>query len=297
MKKIITIILGIALIGVIFLSLPGKEKFEVTQQGFASYENLKAEVLNETIINTTPMLVKKIYLKGTDGSNVPFIFRIPSNASATRKVSGILIMPGALVPKEYDNGLGTALGENDFAVMTVDQPGTGENKQKLNEFKDDLTLINEGKEPSQLLFVSDYLIGFDYLKNQENVDENKIILLGESNGGRIAIISAEILESKKIKLAGLVLISTAGYGLPETNDEKTTNFIRLIDPDYYAPYVNSKIMQFHSVYDPGIPLVQARKTFDRLTGEKEFILMQCHQHGSCDEAYLTIIRKAQKLVN
>ncbi len=296
MKKIIYTGIFIAIIGLaIILTRSNETTFNITQQGFADYNNLKVIVINETINQTQPMTVKKGYLNATDGNLIPYVIRIPNNFSG--KIPGIVFMPGALVPKEYELGIGIAFAKKGFTIITIDQPTVGENKQQLKNGDEEVKDLKENKEPSQLLFVSDYLLAYEYLKQQNFIDENKIILAGESNGGRIAIIASEILTSKQEKIKGLVLISTAGFGFLKGRDADATKYVKAIDSEYYAEYVRTNTKMFQSPDDKTITIDSARRTFERLPQEKEFIIIPCKNHGSCEEAYDLITSKTLQLIN
>ncbi|VVB71048.1 Serine aminopeptidase, S33 [uncultured archaeon] len=295
-KRVLGVIFLIVIAVIVIMTWPNsKPTFNITSRGFANYNNLKPILVNETTIESDSMIVKKGYLVGTDGKNIPYLLRFPANV--TDKIPGIVFMPGAEVGKEYEKGIGTALTEKGFAIITIDQPGTNENTQQLMNQDQELITFKAGGEPSGMLFVSDYLLAYEYLKQQSFIDENRILLAGESNGGRIAIISSEILTSNQEKVKGLILISTAGYGLPEVADQTTTNYLRMIDPDYYAQYAGANSVMFQSTQDKVISMDSAQRTFNRLPQEKEFVLIPCKQHGSCPEAYDLITSKALKLIS
>ena len=104
-------------------------------------------------------------------------------------------------------------------------------------------------------------------------------MMGESLGGRIALISAAI--DKKIR--GVIAISSAGFHFNGGND-KQSRFIKSIDPDNYMESIYPrKIVMMHNTYDKNVPFDSALITFGKAKELKEFILVndtKCN-HGFC----------------
>lgn len=68
--------------------------------------------------------------------------------------------------------------------------------------------------------VDDLIAGVKYLKDLEHVDENKIILLGHSEGCILATLAAE-----KTDVAGLLLLSGAGVAMKTSMEEQAESLL------------------------------------------------------------------------
>ena len=77
--------------------------------------------------------------------------------------------------------------------------------------KKDLELFRTGLEPIEYTMVYDALKAADVLAAQPEIDQKRLAILGESNGGRFAVLACALDPSLK----GVIGISTAGYGTEE----------------------------------------------------------------------------------
>ena len=201
------------------------------------------------------------------------------------KVSGIVLLPGAGVDKMSELPLAKELAQQGYAVITIDQRGTGETDGKMSSFEEDFNDYKNGNIPTQRLMISDALAAADVLRNQEKVYPDNLVMMGESLGGRIALISTSL--DKNIK--GAIAISTAGfhsYG----NDEKS-EFINSFDPDNYISKISPrKVFMLHNYYDRNVPFQSALITFEKAKEPKKFILVNdtnCN-HGFCQSMFKDI---------
>ncbi len=184
----------------------------------------------------------------------------PANPSG---VPGIVLLPGAGVSKEKEQGLAAELSKLGYATLTLDQRNLG----AINP-EGDLTLFKAGLEPLEYKMVYDALKAVDVLSAQPEIDPEKLAIVGESNGGRFAIIACALEPS----LRGVVGISTAGYGTGEIDpsqvkDPDVYHFYRSIDPETYLSEIPpSRFVLLHSFNDTVIPHEMALGTFS-LGGE------------------------------
>lgn len=190
------------------------------------------------------------------GDKVQALLRIPSNASSSSP--GVILLPGAGVSKEGEQGLAVELSKMGYATLTLDQRNQG----AIN-IEGDLELFRAGLEPVEYLMVYDVLKAADVLSTQPEIDPERLAVLGESNGGRFAIIACALDPSLK----GVIGISTSGYGTGELDpvkvaDSEAYRFYLSVDPDtYLSALPPSRLVMIHSFNDTVIPHEQALRTF------------------------------------
>jgi fermentation-respiration switch protein FrsA (DUF1100 family) len=154
--------------------------------------------------------------------------------------------------------------------------------------------FNSGSQPFQLLMVYDALRAFDYLKSRSDIEKGKIAVLGESMGGRNAIIAGAVEPAFKI----VVGISTGGYGLPTTGNASTTRFLRSFDPDNYIQLISPrKVVIFHSENDKVQPFSQGIRTYNRAGEPKSFYRATEATHGLCGEMKPDVVREIEAAVS
>ena len=189
------------------------------------------------------------------GDNIQALLRIPANSSSS---PGIVLLPGAGVSKEAEQGLAAELSKMGYATLTLDQRNLGS-----ISLERDLELFRAGLEPVEYTMVYDALKAADVLAAQPEIDKERLAILGESNGGRFAVLACALDPSLK----GVIGISTAGYGTGEIDpalidDPEAYRFSRSIDPDTYLPTLPpAKFVQLHSFNDTAISHEMALRTF------------------------------------
>jgi uncharacterized protein len=194
----------------------------------------------------------------SNGNQIQAFLRIPKNSNTSSGLPGIVLLPGATINKEAEQGLAVELSKMGYATLTLDQRNLGSiNPEKdLNSFKANL-------EPVEYSMVYDALKASDVLAAQPEIDPKKLAILGESNGGRFAIIACALNPSLK----GVIGISTSGYGTEEigsslAGDPEAYRFYRSIDPNTYLSILPpAKFVLIHSFNDTVISHDQALKTF------------------------------------
>lgn len=260
--------MGIVLIltGVVGIlhNMRNSDDWSVSNGGALSY-NLP-EKADYSIVNTNTTensdKVKLVTFTSRD-STVQSLMRFPPS---NEKIPGIVVLPGAGVTKEKQQGLASELASMGYATITIDQRNQGAVNPEA-----DLELFKEGREPVEYTMVYDALMAAEVLRSQSEVDPNKIAMLGLSNGGRFAIIATAL--DPRIK--GVIGISTSGYGTGSINnvtvDSNTYKFYRSIDPDTYIASISPrKVVMFHAANDTIIPYNMAEETF-RLAREPKVI--------------------------
>ncbi len=278
-SKTIAAVLGVfILLFLIYSIMPqGSDQWNVGKDGVLSYpENrgrvdvnvLKTESGGNYTLETVSFTSKDYTVEG--------LLRIPSS---DKKVPALVILPGATVPKE-----GTQLLAEIFASLGYASLGIEQRNRGGVDFNYDYNLFKEGKEPVEHKMVFDALRAVDVLKQDSRIDPNRIAIIGESNGGRFAIIATAIDPDIK----GVIGISTSGYDTESEvagiQDETAIRFYRSIDPDTYLGLIPPrKLVMMHSVNDTIIPIDMAYRTFQKANEPKEFHKVTTGGHGFSEE--------------
>ena len=76
--------------------------------------------------------------------------RLPANSNSSSVSPGIVLLPGATISKEAEQGLAVELSKMGYATLTLDQRNLG----GINTEKD-LELFKAGLEPVEYLMVYD----------------------------------------------------------------------------------------------------------------------------------------------
>ncbi len=243
------------------LSFSGREKPLFTAQ---EIEDIYAPETADTL---------KLLSFDSKGEKIQALLRIPANSSSS---PGLVLLPGAGVSKEAEQGLAVELSKMGYATLTLDQRNLG----SINIEKD-LELFKAGLEPVEYSMVYDALKASDALAAQPEINPKKLAILGESNGGRFAVIACALNPSLK----GVIGISTAGYGTEEidpslANDSEAYRFYRSIDPDTYLSILPpAKFVQIHSFNDPLIFHDLALRTFSLAKEPKAMYNVTEATHG------------------
>lgn len=274
-SKIISAVAAVLFVIVIayFLSLSGSDRWSVSSEGGLSYPENRGKVdvavlKTESVSNYT---LETISFRSKDYT-VEGLLRIPSSGE---KVPAVVILPGATVPKEGTQGLAEILSGMGYASLGIQQRNLGGVDMEY-----DLKLFSEGKEPVEHRMVLDALRAVDVLRQDPRIDPKKIAVIGESNGGRFAIIAAALDPDIK----GVIGVSTSGYDtesqLSGVRDEKVLRFYRSIDPDTYLKSIPPRrFVMMHSVNDDIIQIGFAENTFRKAKEPKMFYEVATGSHG------------------
>lgn len=266
----------------------------VGENGYLSYPLDRGDVRfsRQDYATDGNLAIHKIVYRSRDG-DVYGLLVIPSTAEEL--LPGIVLLPGAGVSKESELELAKKIALLDAAVLVIDQRGVGETTGSLNSIEQDYADFLDGKEPSQHLMVYDALRAFDLLKSAPFTDSERIIIAGESLGGRIALMAAAI--DRNIK--GVLVISSAGLDIERTNNTKVDAFLQSIDSDHYIGLITPrKIVMMHNSNDRNIPLSSALKSYSKAQEPKQFVLVNdtaCN-HGYCDSMHKGLVDSLDYLV-
>ncbi len=273
-SKIIFILGVLLLLVVAYSQIPhGSEQWSVNKDGILSYpvDRGKVDVKLLKTESGDNYTLETIYFESKDYT-VEGLLRVPSSE---KKVPAVVLLPGATIPKEGTQGLADILSKLGYASLGIQQRNLGG-----VDIKSDYELFKEGKEPVEHKMVFDALRSVDVLKQDSRIDVKRIAILGESNGGRFAIIATALDPS----IVGVIGISTSGYNteseVASISDETLIRFYRSIDPDTYLGLLPPRrIVMMHSVNDSIIPIDLAENTFQKAKEPKKFYKIESGGHG------------------
>ena len=268
--------------------------WQVDSNGYLSYPLDRGDVLfnRKNYDETENLTISKIIYQSRNG-NIYGLLVLPKFAADL--LPGIVLLPGAGVSKESELRLAEKIAELNAAVLVIDQRGVGETDGTLPKIEDDYLTFLKGQEPYQHLMVYDALRAYDLLYSAPFIDPDRIMIAGESLGGRIAIIAAAIDNDIK----GALAISSSGLDFEETNDTRVNEFLQSIDSDHYIGLITPrKIVMMHNKNDNIIPLDSAINSYQKGQQPKHFVLVNdtgCN-HGYCDSMYDGLIEALDYII-
>ncbi|HLC61434.1 MAG TPA: acetylxylan esterase [Candidatus Nanoarchaeia archaeon] len=229
--------------------------------------------------------VSKIIYKSR-GANIYGFLVLPKLVFSA--MPGVVLLPGAGVSKESELPLAEQISQLGMAVLTIDSRGVGETGGSFPSLDEDYASFLQSKEPTQHLIVYDALKGFDLLRSAPFIDKNRVIIAGESFGGRVAIIAAAVDKN----VEGTLAISTAGFHFPGGNETSKDMFVKSIDSDHYIDDISPrKLVMIHNYYDKNILVSSAATSFQIAQEPKGFLVFNdttCN-HGYCDSMYQGLV--------
>jgi dienelactone hydrolase len=256
-----------------------QEGYSVSQDGTLSYANRPPVNYTQALLNETGNF--SIYRLTFDSRDqvIHALLAIPKHSQKERngRAPGIFILYGATMNKEGEwNGLGQDLADMGFAVLIIDQRGWGETGGVVPSFQADFSTFADGREPVQHKMVYDALRCYDILKSRPEIDPARIYALGESMGGRYAIIAASMEKG----IAGALIISSSGYGLQQNPDPQVARFLNSIDPDHYVAWISPRpLIMVHSRNDKVVPFEMGQATFEKAKEPKKLIVTEGVWHS------------------
>jgi fermentation-respiration switch protein FrsA (DUF1100 family) len=196
-----------------------------------------------------------------------------------KNIPGIVFLPGGGVTKEGFIKRGMELANLGYAILVLDQRGLGETGGPYPSIQEDYQIFASGKEPIQHLSVYDSLAAFDVLRDIKNIDDKNIAIVGESMGGRYAII-ATVLDKR---LKGVITISSAGFHFKD-EDQPYTSYLLSIDPDNYIAKISPRpVLMLQGDNDSITSLEDAQYTFNLAKEPKRFFIAEGCGHGYCEK--------------
>jgi len=253
-----------------------EQEWAVDEKGILSYPADRPEPVFESRIDEYNSEFTLEYLNySSRDATISAAVRVPNSSVP---VPGVLILPGATVTKEGQQGLALELIEMGYASMVIDQRNLG-----VVDVQHDGELFDAGKEPVEHKMVFDALMAVDVMRQYPKINPQKIAIIGISNGGRFAITAAGIDPS----IRGVVGISTSGYNTesiisnsPNPLSATRIRFLRSIDPgSYLDKLAPRKLVMIHMENDSIIPVNMAKTTYDKAEEPKAFYSIEGTGHG------------------
>ncbi len=209
------------------------------------------------------------------------LLRIPKNVS---KPPVVIVLPAATVSKEADSPMATALSSRGYASLTLDERGNGGETggRSPMDFTTGYEVYRNGGMPAQYSQIYDVLQGYDYIRSRDDLDGGNVAVLGESMGGRFAVVAAGIEPGIKAAF----VISSSPYGLDAGNDRDATRFVSSVEPATYLQNLPPrKLVMFHFTGDPVIPIAYGRSLYDAASQPKAWYQYNGSVHGVYSDRY------------
>jgi dienelactone hydrolase len=265
-----------AIITVIVLSSTDQD-WRVTPEGVLEYPKCTPDY-QLTILETTDNHTLYEVAFTSRGAQIAGLMRVPKRE---KDVPGIVLLPGATVTKEGEQGLANYLCSLGYASIAIDQRNLG-----AVDMRGDLQMFVNGEEPTEHRMVHDALAAAEVLRSHPGIDPFRIVFAGESNGARFAIIACALDPEAR----GVVAISTCGYDIDTAiasgnlNNLDVIRFYKSIDPDtYLSKIAPRKFVMIHSMNDTIIPYENAQRTYEKAFEPKELHTVVTATHGYCNE--------------
>lgn len=246
--------------------------------GLFFYIDSKKTEFSTQLLEKNSSYTKERVIFDSNGKNIYGLLIIPNSKT---KTPAVIVLPAAAATKESREWYGKKFMEMGYSTIILDQRGIGETSGHVPGITEDYDLFLNGKWVFQELFVEDVIKAVDVLSKIKEIDSKRIVVIGESMGGRYAIIAAA--RDKRLKAA--FIISSSGYR-GDYGDEDFNSFIASINPNEFIGKITPrKVIMFHSDNDSVIRLEDAQYTYSLANYPKEFVLVEGCEHGYCDQMY------------
>lgn len=257
-----------------------------------SFDNREPVGATTSIIDSSANdTVEKVVYKSF-GEDVYALLRTPKNVT---KPPVVVVLPAASINKEADADMAKALASWGYASLTLDERGNnGETAgpSAMDYRAGYQALIGRGN-PVQYKQVSDVLQGYEYVKTRPDLNGDNVAVLGESMGGRFAIISAAL----EPELKGAFVVSSGPYGLGVSSNPAENQFITSIEPgSYLSQLPPGKLVMIHFTEDPIIPIAQGRSLYYAAGEPKAWYEYNGSVHGVYSAVYGENLRSELKAV-
>ena len=255
-----------------------RDGWRVTNEGVLEYRgNPECDYQLKTLETTGNHTLHEVVFMSR-GKQIAGLLRIPNREE---EVPGVVLLPGATVTKEGEQGLAKYLCSLGYASIAIDQRNLGG-----IDVQSDLRLFLNDEEPTEHRMVHDALVAAEVLRKKSGIDPERIVYLGESNGARFAITACALDPNAR----GMIAVSTCGYDVDsaiatgQLNDRDMIRFYRSIDPGTYLTGIAPrKFVMIHSLNDTIIQYDSAQRTYTRAVAPKELYTVGTATHGYCTE--------------
>ena len=291
----LAILVVIVLITVFFISTPKEETYKFTGNTIAYENREKAEYEVLGTWEEQGIEIRKIKFKTRPFQNQEteiYGLLYLAKDSSDVKSPGFVYLPAGEATKESRKELLINLAKEGYSSLAIDQRGVGETGGTFLWVQQDYHVLLAGYEPVQHLMVYDALKAFDILREIDEIDNEKISFVGESMGGRYAMI-ASALETKD---KGAIIISSAGFNVQLDPLQEANTYLLSIDPDNYIDKIRGYFLMIHGEEDEVVPLNNAQITFEKAKEPKKFVVTDCN-HGYCQDMWNPLLEGLQTMFN
>ncbi len=276
----LTIVLVIAY--VIFFSGQGGDShvWHLDSSGLLAFDARPAVSASSAPVEATQNWTLEKISYQSFGDAVYALLRIPANVS---RPPAVIVLPGATVNKEADAGMAKALASWGYATLTLDERGNnGETPGPwANDLNSGYAAFANGGDPVQYEQVYDVLLAYDYIRSRNDLDTGNVAVLGESMGGRFAIVATALEPGLKAAFT----VSGGPYGV-QGSDETQAKFMKSIEPaGYLSRLPPRKLVMFHFTNDTIIPVAGGRQLFDAASQPKAWHEYNGEVHGVYNSTY------------
>jgi dienelactone hydrolase len=209
------------------------------------------------------------------------LLRIPKNVT---KPAVVIVLPAATVSKEADAPMANALSSWGYASLTLDERGNGgETKGSTPmDFMTGFEAYRSGDMPAQYAQIYDVLLAYDYLQSRKDLDGGNISVLGESMGGRFAVVAAGMEPDFK----AVFVVSSSPYGLDAGNNTDAIRFVDSVEPATYLKKIPPrKLVMFHFTNDTIIPIASGKSLYTNASQPKVWYQYNGSVHGVYSDIY------------
>lgn len=289
-SRILTIALALATLAValiiayfVFFNGQGggmQQAWHLDSAGLLAFGTRPAATANVTAVGSTANWTREEISYPGFGTEVYGLLMIPKNVA---RPPVVIVLPAASINKEADHAMAEALSSWGYATLTLDERGN--NGKTAGPSASDVNAgyqaFASGGDPVQYKQVYDVLRGYDYLRTRTDLDGSDIAVLGESMGGRFAIIAAALEPGIK----GVFTVSTGPWGL-QGNSDVAAKFIKSVEPaSYLSKLPQRRLVMIHFTNDSIIPIAFDRQLYDEALQPKAWHQYEGDVHGLYSDIY------------
>ena len=274
--------------------------------------NKLSDVLNEDINAEDLVEAEVIRYPSFDGVEIPAIYYLPKQASATKKVPAMVLVhggPGGQSRQGY-NPLIQYMVNHGYAVLAVNNRGSSGYGKTFYKMDD----LNHGEKDLQ-----DCVEGKNWLAEQPEIDGEKIGIIGGSYGGYMTMAALTYAPEEfdvGVNLFGVTNWLRTLKSIPpywesfreslykELGDPYTNDSIRLkqISPLFHTEKVTKPLIVLQGAQDPRVLQVESDEIVEGVKANGvpvEYVLFEDEGHGFVKkknqiEAYSQILKFLDK---
>jgi cephalosporin-C deacetylase len=258
-------------------------------------EPVEADV--EPVVEALPFRKFKVTLRSLDGARIRAWLAIPVQGEAPAKPWPVIVTP----PGYSGRQAGVLLGEcqRGYAVLQVFPRGQGDSAE-LSPIKGE-KLTSQLDQPEGAYYqgaYADVIRGIDFVTSREDLDHDRIAMVGGSQGGGMALAVAALDPRVKAVVAHVPFLCDMPLAAqtPKSlvkqlldragrNDEAALRTLGYFDPATLAPRVRVPVLMSAGGNDEVCPANTIQSVYERLPGRKTLKVYPDLPHTSCLDFY------------